>query len=1154
MRSVRFRGVFLRSLTLKGFKSFAEATPLELEPGLTAVVGPNGSGKSNIVDAVAWVLGAQGPRTVRSSRMEDVIFAGNGRRAALGRAEVSLTIDNSAGLLPIGFTEVTLTRTLFRSSGESEYSINGVPCRLLDLQELLSDTGVGRQQHVIVSQGNLDQVLDVRPEDRRLIIEEAAGILKFRRRKEKAERRLEATESHLVRLTDLLKELRRQMRPLERQAEAARRHDELAAELRSVRLYVAGRSLASLRARVEAGVRAAADLAASEARVASEVRALDGHVEALEVRLQSFDGGGLDAVAARLDALRERARGVAAVLAERARSLAAEVAAGEAADMAGDGGGGAADPVARLEAEAAMLTADLVGADEEAGRLAASLATVEEAERELGERRRRLAIREQAEQAARRAAESRGEMAAVQAALRRARAEAAAVETQAASLDAAAEEIAAGLVDAQAELDGATRSEAGAAAQAQTAADELTAAEAALADAGLAVQAAERSRAAAAARVDALGLAAGHTGAPPGAQVPTLLELLEIDEGWEAAVEAAMGEALTALVAPEIDLARAVLEGGGSVVVLPPPGEPPAARPDLRVHVRGPRLDRLLDLLLARARVVEGGWEAGLDAALADPDGVFVTRAGDRFAPTGWRLAGGGASVAAALAEARRRVDEAAEAGRQAEEAKVAAEAAAARARSVHARRADVLAELRAAVAERRALLGRLEADLREAQAAASTGRAHLAATARRVADDERRAATLDQQLSLPLEAGATAVAGFAGDVDTEREDVAWEGQALAARRAQLVAQADALAARRADLARRLSGSEARIEEARAARTQTLARIAKGRVELRHVRRLAEAVAGVAAGIDEHRADVETRRRARAEATRAVAARLDDTRRRRADAEHRLEEVRAQLRRAELEAAETRMRLEAAVESLRRELDCEADTALAAECPTLPAGTSPTTRVRELERELRLVGPVNPLAVEELAALQERDAFLSGQLEDVKTTRRDLSRIIRSVEAEMTGLLAAAYADVAENFTDLFETLFPGGEGRLRLTDPDHILDAGIELEARPGGKSARKLSLLSGGERSLCALAFLFAVFRSRPSPFYLLDEVEAALDDVNLHRFLRLLDEFRSEAQLVVVTHQKRTMEAADCLFGVTLQPGGSSRVLSEKVPVGS
>src|SRR5689334_11683364 len=195
--------MFLRSLTLKGFKSFADATTLTYEPGVSVVVGPNGSGKSNVVDAIAWVLGAMAPSAVRSQKMDDVIFAGTAKRPALGRAEVGLTIDNTAGLLPIDFAEVTITRTLFRS-GDSEYAINGVPCRLLDIQELLSDTGVGRQQHVIVSQGNLDQVLDVRPEDRRLIVEEAAGILKFRRRKEKAERRLEATETHLVRLSDLL--------------------------------------------------------------------------------------------------------------------------------------------------------------------------------------------------------------------------------------------------------------------------------------------------------------------------------------------------------------------------------------------------------------------------------------------------------------------------------------------------------------------------------------------------------------------------------------------------------------------------------------------------------------------------------------------------------------------------------------------------------------------------------------------------------------------------------------------------------------------------------------------------------------------------------------------------------------------------------------
>src|SRR5205809_534523 len=243
--------MFLKSLSLKGFKSFAEHTTLDFEPGVTVVVGPNGSGKSIIVDAVAWVLGAQSTRALRSSKMDDVIFAGSGKRPALGRAEVSLTIDNTAGLLPIEFTEVTITRTLFRASGESEYAINGVPCRLLDVQELLSDSGVGRTQHVIVSQGQLDSVLTARPEDRRAIIEEAAGVLKYRRRKEKAERRLEATEGNLLRLQDLLREVRRQLRPLERQAEAARRHDAVAGELRVLRLYLAGRELSSLRLRSE---------------------------------------------------------------------------------------------------------------------------------------------------------------------------------------------------------------------------------------------------------------------------------------------------------------------------------------------------------------------------------------------------------------------------------------------------------------------------------------------------------------------------------------------------------------------------------------------------------------------------------------------------------------------------------------------------------------------------------------------------------------------------------------------------------------------------------------------------------------------------------------------------------------------------------------
>src|SRR5437879_82649 len=312
--------MFLKTLTLKGFKSFAETTVLEMEPGVTVVVGPNGSGKSNVVDAIGWVLGAQAPSAVRSQKMDDVIFAGTSKRPALGRAEASLTSDNGAHLLPIDFTEVTITRTLFRN-GDSEYSLNGVPCRLLDIQELLSDTGVGRQQHVIVSQGQIAAILDARPEDRRLVIEEAAGVLKFRRRREKAQRRLESTEGNLLRLQDLLREVRRQLRPLERQADAARRHGSLVEELRGIRLHLAGREIASLQARIESGARTKLEMERAESEVRAALARLDADVAVAEAAVSAEQADDLGDALVRYEGLRERARGLAALLAERRRSV-----------------------------------------------------------------------------------------------------------------------------------------------------------------------------------------------------------------------------------------------------------------------------------------------------------------------------------------------------------------------------------------------------------------------------------------------------------------------------------------------------------------------------------------------------------------------------------------------------------------------------------------------------------------------------------------------------------------------------------------------------------------------------------------------------------------------------------------------------------------
>ena len=1148
--------MFLRSLTLKGFKSFADSTTLELEPGLTAVVGPNGSGKSNIVDAVAWVLGAQGPRSVRSTKMDDVIFAGTGRRSALGRAEVSLTIDNSAGLLQIGLSEVTITRTLFRTSGESEYAINGVPCRLLDVQELLSDTGVGRQQHVIVSQGNLDAVLDARPEDRRLIIEEAAGILKFRRRKEKAERRLEATEANLVRLADLHREVGRQLKPLERQANAARRHDSLAAELRSLRLYLAGRELAALAARQEAATAARTGLAADEATIRAELRGLDSSVAAAEAWVASAGGSGLGDVLGRLEAMRERARGLSALLAERLRSLGRE-----------RSGAVDASVVAALESDAARLSAELaeVTADDEA----------------LAPRRDEAGEREQvaaAELAAlpapgprqHAAAEARGELGAVRAGAERGRAEMARLDARLTSLDAEAEGADVEVALRQSVADERVADELAATAEADAVEGPRTAAVAALDAARGAAREASAAEQVWAARADALAQAvaeaAGAAAADRLAGSPGVLgmlgELVEVDPGWEAAWLVAAAELAGTVVVDGVDAARAVLAGAGegagvlalggtaaaASMPLPAgcPGEP------LRAHVRSARsgVERALDAVLAQVVVVDGDWADALDVSVAHPGVVAVTRAGDRFGATAWRRGNSGvAATRAALDEARVRAADAVVASAQAAvrlaEATVAADAAVARSTAATQRRDAAGRAARTC----RSDLDRARNRLREAKAAADGVRSHLDQLARRVVQDEARTAELAALLP-QLEAHEAARAEEADRLMVARQQAQDRLGAARSHRAEVDARATALKERRSYLARRLADVEERLVRHGAERAAAGARRQEIELLVTRTERLAGVVTNGLGLIETELVDVRARRDRQAQALATASDRLGELRRQRQGAERRLEETRERARRAELGDAEARMRTEAAVEALRRELDCEPDAAIASECPALTDGASPPTRVRELERELRLMGPVNPLALEELAALQERHSFLGEQLDDVKGSRRELAKVIRAVEAEMAELLAAAYADVADHFTRLFETLFPGGQGRLRLTDPDNLLESGIEVEARPAGKNVRKLSLLSGGERSLVAVAFLFAVFRSRPSPFYLLDEVEAALDDVNLSRFLDLLGEFRHEAQLLVVTHQKRTMEAADSLYGVTMQPGGSSRVVSERL----
>jgi len=1161
--------VFLKSLTLKGFKSFADSTTLEFEPGVTAVVGPNGSGKSNVVDAVAWVLGAQGPRTVRSAKMEDVIFAGTSSRPALGRAEVSLTIDNSAGLLPIELTEVTITRTLFRS-GESEYALNGVPCRLLDIQELLSDSGVGRQQHVIVSQGQLDSVLNARPEDRRLVIEEAAGVLKYRRRRERAQRRLESTEANLTRLNDLLREVRRQLRPLEKQAEAARRHAELAGHVRDLRLHVAGREVASLEHRLAAAADSRRLLATNEVEVKQRLAGLDAEVRQAEDAVSaSAANDDLADTLGRLESARQRARGLTALLAERRRSLERDLAASRDEGV-----------VASLEADAAALTTQLAEVDRGASSLAEEVGRVEEAELKVERERDAFTARwggdEEAPDSS--AAELRATVAGRRSALERDRAEMSRLAARRTALAERKARLGAEVARLEQELAVASGSAEELARSVEEATSARAAAEAAAERAEAESRAAERSSHSWSARAEALALALDEAAARAGAArlagmdgiVGTLLDLVEVDPGWEAAFEAALGDAVAAVVVDGPPAARAAVarlhEQDARGALLPlglrrPDGEGstgravPSGAELVRSHVRSshPGVGELLDALLGGV-VVAATWSDAVGLATDAPAVVAVTREGHRFGPRGWRTgAAGPGATGAALEEARRRAGEAAADAARSAEALTAARARLSQARQDEDVATRAAAERGSTAARNRSELASLTAQRAELEAEDESLARQLGEAEARAAEEERSLADLEARLPELEEAER---------VQTERAAERREARrrldelvvAAAALRSDLEVRAAGLEERRSVLSQRLAEVEERLRSNVAERERAAARRVAIERSLAAVERLAETVSGHSAVLEELIADVRDRRRRQAEDTRAAAAHLDGLRRSRSEAERTLEQIRDRVQKGALEEAEARMRLEAVVETIRRDLDCEPDAAKAAPRPEMPDGASPEARLRDLERELRLLGPINPLALEEYAALEERHGFLEGQLEDVKSSRRELAKVIRAVDTEIVEVFAAAYADVSANFSDLFSTLFPGGSGQLRLTDPENLLETGVEIEGRPSGKNVRRLSLLSGGERSLTAIAFLFAVFRSRPSPFYLMDEVEAALDDVNLHRFIDLVREFRDEAQLLIVTHQKRTMEAADCLYGVTMQPGGSSRVISEKVAAGA
>jgi chromosome segregation protein len=1156
----------LKSLTLKGFKSFAQPTTFQFEPGVTAVVGPNGSGKSNVVDALAWVMGEQGAKTLRGGKMDDVIFAGTSTRGPLGRAEVTLTIDNSDGALPIEYTEVTISRILFRN-GQSEYAINGESCRLLDVQELLSDSGLGREMHVIVGQGRLDTVLSATPEDRRGFIEEAAGILKHRRRKEKTVRKLEAMQANLTRLNDLSGEIRRQLKPLGKQAEVAREAQNIAAVVRDARARIVASDVVALRRDINDHQTTEAERQTERIAVADQLDHVSLRIRTLEQELTSDSVDGHRRVSFELEQVRERFRNLSQIIRDRITLLSQDIAESTPLLAISD------DMVDAARAEVVALEQQVTEMESKVGAAAAATAeaaaNLEAIDTEIAEQgalitqhdRDRAALEGRVDLARSRVAGAQGELlrsesAREAAALRQTEAESALSEIEDApggtnsDLESAVTSADSHVLDLQSTVD--TEREA--------------------------LHTLERERDALAARVSALSSALEST---DGRDSVTgrkgirglVADHITVSPGFEAAITAALGGLADAILADSRDsaldaLAHATQTDAGRVEVVladtdgsaPEVTQVSGVRSAVEV-VSGPAG---VAGLLAHAYVAEdldaarAAWPAVVAAGIADR-AVLVTRAGEvltRFVLRGGHgaqrsrieLAGERDEAKARLetvsTEIERRRNALDNRREELQSAKTVAQNALAELRAADARNAEIISQksrLRAQADAAASEIERITAALEKATAAVDEADSQLGDAVR----------ALDAFLAAPrpsVDASSRENAVVAVD---------------SARAAELQVRIDMETVRERVRSERDRADEmARtLENDRAAAAERAAQRVHRRTQLENAERLSTDIPPILAALDASVSEAQVKL-AEAERVRAASSgELTELRARESDLRQRLTSVTDGVHGLEMQIYEKKLHLGNLLEKAADEMalteqvlvdEYGPDTLV----PILDGEPVPFTRaeqearLKDAERAMDQLGRINPLALEEFAALEQRHQFLTEQLADLEKTRTDLLQIIDELDDRMQSIFIDAFRDTKAAFDRILPVLFPGGTGHLTLTDPDAPLTTGIEVSVKPAGKKIERLSLLSGGERSLAAVALLVAIFKARPSPFYILDEVEAALDDANLGRLLSIFEELRTSSQLVIITHQKRTMEIADALYGVSMRGDGVSAVVGQRI----
>ena len=1168
-------------MTLKGFKSFASSTSLNFEPGITCVVGPNGSGKSNVVDALSWVMGEQGAKSLRGGKMEDVIFAGTSGRAPLGRAEVSVTIDNTDGVLPIDFTEVTISRILFRN-GASEYQLNGDTTRLLDIQELLSDTGIGREMHVIVGQGQLDAILLANPEERRAFIEEAAGVLKHRKRKEKALRKLDSMTANLARIQDLTVELRRQLKPLGKQAEVARKASTIQSDVRDSRLRLLADDLLKLRSTVDAEVADESALRARRDSVEAELnrsRAREEEIDAtalienpLLVKAQENYY--------QLTAQREKFRGIQNLASERARFLSEE------ADEARASG---RDPesmdleAAGLRGEEQTLKNEVIGATSGLEKLSSEVRTLEanliSEENSVSAALR--AIADQREGTARQEGHINGLKSRIDATnaeitrltkskdeaagrLQNSQEEFALLETQIASVDA---------------------NEPGLDAEFESAKSSLAIAQTELSELELKESEAQRTRSGLDGRLRALQESLVHrdgSGVVLTSGTRTrgrLSSLINIAPGWEVAVSAALGPLADSVVVSDISSAVSALtmlkrEGAGQSELLVIDGDSgftssnravPSGFTSLSSLVSSSEVSSAIAALLSGFVAVEDLAEAE-SALRADPSVIAITR--DGVVLSRIRVRGGSSAqssaieISALIEKTESQLQEITNTCDRIKFEVVRATETLASRKSIFDLALSKMNESDAKIsglAEQMAVAGQ---NVKSAQGEVERVLASLAeANIQRESDEADLSAAISQ-----FESHQTPV-----DPDlTHLEDL--RSRVSASRSAEVEARLNlrTLEERVTALIARASALETAAQNERDSAVRAVSRREQRGVAALTAQGVADAAYEALIQIESSIAKASTERE-RLEISRSEReSEILALRVRSRELTTELDALTSSVHRDEIARAEQRLRIEALEQKAIEELGVDVSTLVNEYGPEngvptfvedeegnfVPGDLIPyrrdqqEKRLAQAERSLVLLGKINPLALEEYSSLEERLRYLAEQLEDLKKTKRDLLDIIKEVDDKVQQIFKEAFDDTAREFELIFERLFPGGDGRLILTNPEDMTTAGVDVEARPPGKRIKRLSLLSGGERSLVAVALLIAIFKARPSPFYVMDEVEAALDDTNLGRLLGVFEELREKSQLIVITHQKRTMEIADSLYGVTMRGDGVSEVISQRM----